>query len=64
MESNGVPGLIHLSSDMYESVGNMTNIFDFTCCGKRNIKGKGMMTTYLARYLDSAEDEDGSLEKS
>jgi len=49
---------------MYESVGNMTNIFDFTSCGKRNIKGKGMMTTYLARYLDSAEDEDGSLEKS
>ncbi|KAL3758955.1 hypothetical protein ACHAWU_003026 [Discostella pseudostelligera] len=61
MESNGVPGLIHLSSDMYESVGNMTNIFDFTCCGMRNIKGKGMMTTYLARYLDCAED--GTLEK-
>lgn len=51
MESNGVAGLIHMSSDMYESVGAMTSVFDFTCCGKLDIKGKGEMTTYLATPL-------------
>jgi hypothetical protein len=30
----------------------MTNVFDFTCCGEINIKGKGTMTTYLARTLN------------
>lgn len=49
MESNGVKGLIHLSSDMHQSVGDMTNVFDFSCCGKIDIKGKGEMTTYLAK---------------
>lgn len=48
MESNGVPGLIHLSSDMHQYVSGMTNVFDFSCCGKLNIKGKGEMTTFLA----------------
>ena len=52
MESNGVPGLIHLSSDMHRMVADMTNVFDFTCCGEINIKGKGTMTTYLARTLN------------
>ena len=51
MESNGVPGLIHLSSDMHRIVGGMTNVFDFSCCGKIDIKGKGEMTTFLARPL-------------
>ena len=55
MESNGTPGLIHLSSEMYECVGGMADVFDFTCCGKINIKGKGEMTTYLAGPYD--EDE-------
>jgi hypothetical protein len=59
MESNGVPGLIHLSSDMHRAVRGMTNVFDFTCCGEINIKGKGMMTTYLARTLENGEDEGG-----
>jgi len=50
MESNGVPGLIHLSSDMHEAIGeDMAHIFDFSCCGKICIKGKGEMTTYLAQ---------------
>ncbi|KAL7534902.1 hypothetical protein ACHAXR_006148 [Thalassiosira sp. AJA248-18] len=53
MESNGVPGRIHLSSDMYESVVGMTNVFDFSCCGKINIKGKGEMITFLADPLSS-----------
>eukprot|EP00984_Skeletonema_dohrnii_P021691 scaffold10883_cov95-Skeletonema_dohrnii-CCMP3373.AAC.2 len=51
MESNGVPNLIHLSSDMYQAVDALTNDFDFTCCGKIQVKGKGEMTTYLARPL-------------
>jgi len=49
MESNGVPGLIHLSSEMHRCVEGMTDVFDFSCCGKINIKGKGLMTTYLAK---------------
>ena len=56
MESNGVPGLIHLSSEMHQIVGGMTNIFQFTCCGKINIKGKGEMTKYLARILVNERD--------
>ena len=59
MESNGVPGLIHLSSDMHEAVDGMTNVFNFTCCGELNIKGKGTMTTYLARILEDGEGEEG-----
>jgi hypothetical protein len=57
MESNGVPGRIHISSDMHRAVGGMTNVFDFSCCGEINIKGKGTMTTYLARTLEDKEDE-------
>ena len=55
MESNGVPGLIHLSSDMHQSVSGMTDIFEYSCCGNINIKGKGEMTTYLAKPLVEAE---------
>jgi hypothetical protein len=55
MESNGVPGFIHLSADMYQTVDRMSNIFDFSCCGKIQIKGKGEMTTYLAKTLDTLE---------
>jgi hypothetical protein len=51
MESNGLPNLIHLSSDMYQAVDALTNDFEFTCCGKIQVKGKGEMTTYLARPL-------------
>ena len=49
MESNGVPNLIHLSSDMYKAVDSLINDFEFTCCGKIDVKGKGEMTTYLAK---------------
>jgi len=48
MESNGIPAMIHLSEEMYQSVCNMDDMFDFSCCGKLEIKGKGEMTTYLA----------------
>ena len=60
MESNGVPGHLHLSSDMHQAVRGMTNIFDFTCCGEINIKGKGTMTTYLAKILNDGEEREGS----
>ncbi len=56
MESNGVPGLIHLSADMYQTVDRMSNIFDFSCRGQIQIKGKGEMTTYLAKTLDTLEN--------
>ena len=60
MESNGVRGLVHLSSEMHQIVGGITNIFHFTCCGKINIKGKCKMTTFLARILvDERDDGDG-----
>lgn len=49
MESNGVPGHIHLSSEMYKLVQGMRGHFDFECCGKLQIKGKGEMTTYVAK---------------
>ena len=48
-----MPGLIHLSSEMYESVMTMTNVFDYSCCGKLDIKGKGEMITYVARPLEN-----------
>ena len=48
MESNGVPNQIHISSEMYECVSHLP-LFDFDCCGKRQIKGKGEMVTYIAK---------------
>ena len=52
MESNGVPSHIHLSSDMYNAVANMNDTFEFKCCGSIEIKGKGDMTTFLAKPLE------------
>lgn len=49
MESNGVPGSIHVSADMYEVVNDMSDCFDFSCRGPLEIKGKGEMITYLAK---------------
>lgn len=57
MESNGLPSLIHISSDMHESICAMTDVFDFSCCGKIAIKGKGEMTTFLARPLVESVEE-------
>jgi hypothetical protein len=45
---------------MHQAVCGMTNIFDFTCCGEIEIKGKGTMTTYLATILNDGEEGDGS----
>jgi hypothetical protein len=52
MESNGVPNRIHLSSEMYECVQHVP-LFHFECCGKRQIKGKGEMTTYIAKARET-----------
>lgn len=51
MESNGVPNQIHISSDMHECVKHLP-LFDFECCGKKQIKGKGEMVTYIAKARD------------
>jgi hypothetical protein len=48
MESNGVPSTVHITSEMHECVRHMAQ-FDFECCGKKQIKGKGEMTTYIAK---------------
>jgi len=49
MESNGLPGHVHLSSQMYEMVKHLSDVFEFSCRGNIQIKGKGEMITYLAR---------------
>ena len=51
-------GMIHLSEEMYQSVCNMDDMFDFSCCGKLEIKGKGEMTTYLALPHAATKDDD------
>jgi len=48
MESNGIPSHVHISSEMHECVQHMQQ-FEFECCGKKQIKGKGEMTTYVAK---------------
>jgi len=57
MESNGIPGSIHMSSDMYDLVGNMHQHFDFHSCGTKVIKGKGEMTTFIAKPLSSIRSD-------
>lgn len=51
MESNGIPSRVHISSEVHECVQYMRQ-FEFECCGKKQIKGKGEMTTYIAKPND------------
>jgi class 3 adenylate cyclase len=46
MESNGVPGAIHTTANVYEQ---MNHLYKFESRGIINIKGKGNMETYLLR---------------
>ncbi len=57
MESNGIPGSIHMSSDMYNLVGNMHQYFEFHPCGTKLIKGKGEMKTFVAKPLSSMKSD-------
>ena len=47
MESNGLPGHVHLSSQMYEMVKHLSDLFEFSCRGKIQIKGKGGFLSLL-----------------
>ncbi|EJK71650.1 hypothetical protein THAOC_06887, partial [Thalassiosira oceanica] len=38
MESNGLPGHVHLSSQMYEMVKHLSDVFEFSCRGNIQIK--------------------------
>ncbi|EKX47706.1 hypothetical protein GUITHDRAFT_69510, partial [Guillardia theta CCMP2712] len=46
MESNGFPMCVHVSKATYD-VGK--DFFDFVSCGGREIKGKGIMETFLLK---------------
>ena len=46
MESHGVPGQIHISSDTYDKIKHLSYL-NFKCRGDINVKGKGIMKTYL-----------------
>ena len=56
MESHGVPGEIHISSDTYNKIKHLSYL-KFKCCGEIQVKGKGMMVTYLARRREQFRDE-------
>ena len=56
MESHGVPGEIHISSDTYNKIKHLSYL-KFKCCGEIHVKGKGLMVTYLARRSDKFRDE-------
>lgn len=46
MESNSFPLCVHVSEAV---VQKSTNKDQFVCLGERQIKGKGIMTTYLLK---------------
>jgi class 3 adenylate cyclase len=46
MESNGFPMTIHVSDTTYSRLQHKAS---FTTFGERQIKGKGAMTTYVAK---------------
>ena len=49
MESNGLPGRIHVSNSVFEHLQMKKDAADFSweCRGDIPIKGKGIMTTYF-----------------
>jgi hypothetical protein len=48
MESHGIPGAVHLTSDVYEKVKDM-GCFNFKCLGVTVVKSMGTMITYAAK---------------
>lgn len=50
MESTGFPGRIQISSSTYELIKHIPD-FEFESCGKRDIKGKGVMETFIVSEL-------------
>ncbi|EJK61811.1 hypothetical protein THAOC_17633, partial [Thalassiosira oceanica] len=53
MESNGLPGHVHLSSQMYEMVKHLSDVFEFSCRGNIQIKGKGKKSDCLSTEVSS-----------
>jgi adenylate cyclase len=53
MESQGVPGCLHLSSDAYDKVRKHVPHFKISCRGEIDVKGKGSMTTYILEMPSS-----------
>lgn len=60
MESNGLPGMIHLSAKTAQILMN-TGKYNITKRGEMEIKGKGILTTY---WLDSAADINANANKA
>jgi CheY-like chemotaxis protein len=60
MESNGMPGLIHLSSKTAQILMN-TGKYNITKRGEIEIKGKGLLTTY---WLDGAAETNTNANKA
>jgi adenylate cyclase len=53
MESHGIPGHLHISSNFYNAVKEkLSPVLDIKCRGAIDVKGKGKMTTYL---IDAAQ---------
>lgn len=57
MESSGKPQFIHLSESAYTEVKG-DPLFQFSCAGQTDIKGKGKMLTYFARPRNALEFEE------
>ena len=57
MESQGVPGCLHISSDAYEKVKRYLSHFEIQCRGTVDVKGKGTMTTYVLDMSSIIKDD-------
>ena len=49
MESHGMPGYLHMSSETYEKVKHQLSHIDIRCRGEIDVKGKGKMKTYTIK---------------
>jgi hypothetical protein len=60
MESNGMPGLVHVSNNVYVDLQMKRDVkqYHWVCRGELQIKGKGIMTTFfVSRLEDGSHDE-------
>jgi adenylate cyclase len=49
MESHGIPGYLHMSSETHEKVKHQLSHIDIRCRGEIDVKGKGKMKTYTIK---------------